>query len=151
MLSPKIVTESLDELQDNLCEELGVDKLKIKIESIKEDAILDINNNCIILSEKTSKDIVETKKAIIHEMRHQYQLYCIALDIKEEPMRKMWALEIKHDIHKYDVEYMNLLYIEIDAYAYTKKYMKDKYDYNLKYSPEYEKIVNKYIKKDLKI
>ena len=74
MLSPKIVTESLDELQDNLCEELGVDKLQIKTENIKEDAILDIKNNCIILSEETAKDIVESKKAIIHEMKHQYQL-----------------------------------------------------------------------------
>ncbi len=150
MLSPKIITETLDELQDYLCEVLGVDKLEIITKDIKEDAILDLDNKCIVLSEKTSKDIVEAKKALIHEMRHQYQLYCIALDIEEEPMRKMWALEIKHDVHKFDVDYMNQLYIEIDAYAFTKVFMKERYDYNLNYSKEYEKKIKEYIKNDLK-
>lgn len=147
MLSPRIITESLDELQNALCEELGVDKLNIITKDIKEDAILDINNKCIVLSDETSKDIVEAKKALIHEMRHQYQLYCIALDIEEEPMRKMWALELQHDVHKFDLDYMNQLYIEIDAYAFTKTYMKERYDYNVKYSKEYEKIIKDYLKK----
>jgi len=147
MLSPRIITESLDELQNALCEELGVDKLNIITKDIKEDAILDINNKCIVLSDETSKDIVEAKKALIHEMRHQYQLYCIALDIEEEPMRKMWALELQHDVHKFDLDYMNQLYIEIDAYAFTKTYMKERYDYNVKYSKEYEKIIKEYLKK----
>ena len=146
MLNINIVTETLDELQDYLCDCLGVDKLKIEIKDIKEDAILDIKNNVIILSKITSDDIVEAKKALIHEMRHLYQLYCIALDIEEEPMRKLWALEIQHDVHKYDPKYMNQLFIEIDAYAYTKFIMKERYDYNLKYSKEYEKIVRDYLK-----
>ena len=53
MLSPRIVTESLDELQDYLCDYLGVDKLEIVTQDIKEDAILDINNKKIVLSKKT--------------------------------------------------------------------------------------------------
>ena len=118
MLNINIVTETLDELQDYLCDRLGVDKLKIEVKDIKEDAILDIKNSLIILSKKTNEDIVEAKKALIHEMRHQFQLYCIALDIEEEPMRKIWALEIQHDIHKYDLDYMNQLFIEIDAFSY---------------------------------
>ena len=147
MLSPRIVTESLDELQDYLCDYLGVDKLEIVTQDIKEDAILDINNKKIVLSKKTSEDIVEAKKALIHEMRHQYQLYCIALDIEEEPMRKIWALELQHDVHKFDLDYMNQLYIEIDAYAFTKVFMKERYDYNIKYSNEYEKMIKDYLKK----
>ena len=150
MLDINIVTETLDELQDYLCEVLGVDKLEIITKDIKEDAILDLDNKCIVLSEKTSKDIVEAKKALIHEMRHQYQLYCVALDIEEEPMRKMWALEIKHDVHRFDVDYMNQLYIEIDAYAFTKVIMEKRYGYIIKYEKEYEKIVKDYIKNDLK-
>lgn len=146
MLNIKIVNETLDELQDYLCDLLGVDKLEIITKDIKEDAILDIKNNSIVLSEATSKDIVEAKKALIHEMRHQYQLYCIALDIEEEPMRKMWALELKHDVHQFDVDYMNQLYIEIDAYAFTKVLMKKRYDYNLNYNKEYEKIIKNYLK-----
>lgn len=147
MISTRIITETLDELQDYLCEYLGVDKLKIIIKDIKEDAILDIDNKCIVLSTKTSKDDVEAKKALIHEMRHQYQLYCIALDIKEEPMRKMWALELQHDVHKFDLDYMNQLYIEIDAYAFTKIIMKERYGYIVKYSNEYEKMIEDYLKK----
>ena len=147
MLSPRIVTESLDELQDYLCDYLGVDKLEIVTQDIKEDAILDINNKKIVLSKKTSEDIVEAKKALIHEMRHQYQLYCVALDIEEEPMRKIWALELQHDVHKFDLDYMNQLYIEIDAYAFTKVFMKERYDYNIKYSNEYEKMIKDYLKK----
>ena len=147
MLSPRIVTESLDELQDYLCDYLGVEKLEIVTQDIKEEAILDINNKKIVLSKKTSEDIVEAKKALIHEMRHQYQLYCIALDIEEEPMRKIWALELQHDVHKFDLDYMNQLYIEIDAYAFTKTYMKERYDYNIKYSKEYEKMIKDYLKK----
>ena len=150
MLSPKIITETLDELQDYLCDLLGVDKLEIITKDIKEDAILDIKNNSIVLSEKISKDMVEAKKALIHEMRHQYQMYCITLDIEEEPMRKMWALEIKHDVHRFDVDYMNQLYIEIDAYAFTKVIMEKQYGYIIKYGKEYEKIVEDYIKNDLK-
>lgn len=80
----KIFKETLDELQDRLCNILGVEKLEIIRKEIKEDAILDLINNQIIISNKYIDDIVESKKALIHEMRHQYQLYCIALDIKEE-------------------------------------------------------------------
>ena len=41
----KIFRETLEELQDKLCEILGVDKLKIIRKEIKEDAILDLINN----------------------------------------------------------------------------------------------------------
>ena len=120
----KIFKETLDELQDRLCNILGVEKLEIIRKEIKEDAILDLINNQIIISNKYIDDIVESKKALIHEMRHQYQLYCIALDIKEERMRKMWAFELKYDEPIFKSEYRNLLFIEIDAYAFTKIYMK---------------------------
>lgn len=146
----KIFRETLEELQDKLCEILGVDKLKIIRKEIKEDAILDLINNQIIISSKYNDSIIESKKALIHEMRHQYQLYCIALDIKEEKMRKMWAFELKHDEQIFKSEFRNLLFTEIDAYAFTKIYMKREYDFNIKYSNKYEKIVKDYLKNDLK-
>jgi len=146
----KIFKETLDELQDRLCNILGVEKLEIIRKEIKEDAILDFTNNQIIISNKFIDDIVESKKALIHEMRHQYQLYCIALDIKEERMRKMWAFELKYDEPIFKSEYRNLLFIEIDAYAFTKIYMKKEYDFNVKYSNKYEKIIKDYLKNDLK-
>ena len=146
----KIFRETVEELQDKLCEILGVDKLKIIRKEIKEDAILDLINNQIIISSKYNDSIIESKKALIHEMRHQYQLYCIALDIKEERMRKMWAFELKYDEPIFKSEYRNLLFTEIDAYAFTKIYMKREYDFNIKYSNKYEKIVKDYLKTDLK-
>lgn len=57
MLSHKIITETLDELQDYLCEVLGVDKLEIITKDIKEDAIIDLDDKCIVLLEKASKDM----------------------------------------------------------------------------------------------
>ena len=149
MLKENIYTESLDELQEFLCEFLGVDKLKIKVEDIKEDSILDIKNTCIVISKEKAKDIIETKKALIHEMRHQYQIYCVALNIEEEKMKDIWAKELKEDVHKYEIDIMNRFYIEVDAYAFTKEFMKERSDYDVIYSSEYEEVVKNYINNNL--
>ena len=66
-----------------------------------------------------------------------------------EKMKDIWAMELKKDVHNYGMDKMNRFNIEIDSFAFTKQFMKERYNYDVKYSSEYEELVNNYINKYL--
>ena len=114
-------------IQEELTDKLGLIDIPVKVENIDEEARLEINKNCIIISERIINDQLECIKAIVHELRHIYQILCVKYDVELEIHRNIWKEELQNGKAKELYSF-----VEIDAYAFTKYYLLKMY--NMKYN-----------------
>ena len=130
-------------IQKELTDKLGLIDVPVKFEDIVEEARLEIQNNCIIISKKIIDDKLECIKAIVHELRHIYQILCIKYDVEIEIYRNKWKEELQNGSAKEIYSF-----VEIDAYAFTKYYLTKKM--NIKYNydnKDLDELTNIYLEK----
>ena len=118
--------EIIDMFCANLSDYLDINLLPIKFDKIEnDDSRLFIEGNYILINEKIKDNIIELVKAITHEYRHAWQVYYVFEN--NDSIAKRW----KEELNAYQAgtnsnDYF-LQSIEIDAFAYTKIIMKERY------------------------
>lgn len=144
--------------QMELCEYLGIEIIPVICDDIPEDSRYYIKEEYIVLSPKMLLSYTDALKSLVHEMRHQYQFKCINdPNTKENPeLVNFWKEDfIKNakELNPLDQESINDYYslmIELDAHAFSKWYLKYKYDiYTIHPNLLYDEFTSQYIKKYL--
>ena len=128
-----------------MCEYLNIEMIPILVENINEDSRYYIEENYIAISSRLILDKTEALKCLIHELRHCYQLKCVRNNVENE-LVDLWSYELK--VAHNDIN--SLVYVELDAYAFTK-YIMDKWYKTEVIHPDvlYEEIIILYINKYL--
>lgn len=150
------VLSKLIEPQMELAKYLGVDMIPVICEDIDEDSRYYFNDDYIVISPLMLETYINSLKSLVHEMRHQYQYKCLKdQTIKENPeLVESWKEELSVERKPLDQtnqesvdEYYSLM-VELDAYAFTKWYLKNKYDIYITHpNIIYDEIISQYIKK----
>lgn len=87
-------------------------------ETIKSDAIYNVELDASIINTNISNDFYTSLKACIHELRHFYQRKYI--DANNDEISKVWKYEFDNYITEDNLDdYLNQQ-IELDAYAFTQ-------------------------------
>lgn len=154
--------EKLDELiqpQIELCRYLNIELIPVICENIDEDSRYYYKYNFIVLSPKMLESYEDALKSMVHEMRHQYQIQeALNPKSKENPeLLNIWRREVSSIKGKLDSnnqesvnEYFSML-TELDAHAFSKWYLDKQYGIKTRFpNPDYDEIINKYIKKYFK-
>lgn len=134
---------------------LGINPVPVVFDDIEiEDSRIYLKEEYIVISERFKNNYIECAKCVCHELRHLFQLYFVkiskdnkALRMKEE-LTSWFALDTnsKESITKYMMQE-----IEIDAYAFTKWYLKKYHNIDVMHpSNIYERIIESYIIKNFK-
>lgn len=149
--------EKVFPIQIELCNYLNLEIPPVIVEDIKEESRYYIKEDYIAISNKISKSFIETVKAIVHECRHKYQYYsCYRGLNKNEKLIKEWQRDFNSikEANLNDQQSINEYYtsvLELDAFAFTKWYLKEKYNYDIVHlHSDYEEIICIYIEKYLK-
>ena len=137
---------------DKVASHLGLDSVPILFEDLgEEDSRIYFKEQYIAISKRYSKDYEECIKCIAHEYRHLFQFYLVTLFKDDKTVIGDLARLYKEDfdnqigIDNYQKYMMQV--IEVDAYAFTKVYLKKYYSLDIKISNEnYSKIVDEFIK-----
>lgn len=141
------MTKLLNEVSTKLFDYLGLEEIEIKYEEIEEDSRFYNHELYIGINNKYINDEYESLKCIIHEIRHYYQLCVVAYNIDIEPQYTEWKKEFKLDINNIKPEDSMCLYIEVDAYAFTKYILKEWFDIDYHhYDKNYDQLLDKFIK-----
>ena len=123
--------KDLRKLQNEVADHLGIDPLPIKFEDLgEEDSRLYIKEECVGINIKYKDNYLECAKSITHEYRHVFQIYYANLFNNELAFRwkKLLATQINSStMNKDGSNYINQE-LEIDAFAFTKFYLK-KYEH----------------------
>ena len=131
---------------------LGIDFIPILFDDTgEEDSRVYFEECFIAINPKFKNDFMECAKCICHELRHLYQMVYAATSTDQR------ALRIKNELanpivldptdSKSITEYA-FQEIEIDAYAFTKWYLKSKMNVDVIHpSKDYEFIINAYMNK----
>ena len=137
---------------EKVAKHLGVDSIPVVFEDLdRVDSRIYFKEQYIAINERYSKDYEECIKCITHEYRHLFQFYLVALFKDDKTVIGDLARLYKEDfdnqigIDNYQKYMMQV--IEVDAYAFTKVYLKKYYSLDIKISNEnYSKIVDEFIK-----
>ena len=130
---------------------LGIEMLPIVFEEMIDDARIYFDDGYIAINQKHKDNFIECAKSITHELRHLYQaIYSItSSDNRFKRMRRELQNPVELDPNDiYSITKYTLQEIEIDAYAFSKWYLKTKLGIDVIHpSPSYETIINDYIDK----
>ena len=142
----KLITFSMD-----VAEVLGIDYLPIMFEEMAEDSRIYFEEEYIAINEKYKDNFVECAKCVTHELRHVYQLFYVKLfnDAKAKRMKKELANSKELDPNDLTaVTDYSFRETEIDAFAFTKWYLKNHLDMDVTHpSKDYELLVSSYMDK----
>ena len=142
----KLINLSMD-----VAEVLGIDYLPIMFEEMAEDSRIYFEEEYIAINEKYKDNFVECAKCVTHELRHVYQLFYVKLfnDAKAKRMKKELANSKELDPNDLTaVTDYSFQETEIDAFAFTKWYLKNHLDIEVTHpSKDYELLVSTYMDK----
>lgn len=147
----------LKEFEMFVCNYLNMELIPIVIEDMEDDSRFYVQEAYIAISKECIKDKIEASKCLAHELRHVYQMICVAENIESEPLRIEWEKDLRNPVVVNDPnsaeEYTNYIgmTIEIDAFAFQKFMVKEFYDITVNYPIlEYDLILDLYINKTFK-
>lgn len=132
---------------------LGTLPIPIIYETIEQDSILDIKDECIIINQKYYNNLLESAKCIAHEQRHYYQLSLItqcpndplSIRLKEEFNNETKITDFNDDNQILNYQYQEK---EIDAFAFTQVIISSYYHINTIHpDKQYQKIIDLYKQK----
>mgnify|MGYP003297681269 FL=1 len=126
--------------------DLGIQKRDVFFNSeIQSDSMALFEENVILINSKFINDFTEIEKCISHEMRHFYQIEY--MKNKNTDKAKRWREEFNRLDDIKDLNEYCSLELELDAYAYTKYFMRRYYSKDVVHpSPEYEEVIKEYSK-----
>ena len=136
---------------EKVAKHLGVDIVPIVFESLdKEDSRIYFKEQYIAINERYIGNLEECMKCLAHEYRHLFQFYLVTLFKDDETVIGNLARVYKEDFDNpvgiEDYEKYMLQVVEIDAYAFTKVYLKKYYKLDITISNKsYSKIVEEFI------
>lgn len=143
--------------QIEVCRFLNIDIPPMIVDDIEEDSRYYIKEDYIAISKETIKSFIETIKALIHECRHKFQYCCCykGLDynekLKEEWLKDFNTIKELNVNNQESIDRYYISIIELDAFAFTKWYLKEKLNYIIHHPVhEYDQILDLYIKKYFK-
>lgn len=152
--------ENLNDIEYILSKVLVLPTIPVITEDIPEDSRLDLENQSIVISRKLILNKTEAVKCLVHEYRHLYQ-QVILQTAPEHPLYNKWLKNLKNmkntivDIND-PKEYTKYLLqpLELDAFAYTKYFLKKYLNqelicFNEEIEEVFDKYINTYIKYDL--
>ena len=147
--------KDLRKLQNEVAEHLGVNPLPVKFEELdEEDSRLYIKEEYVAINIKYKNDYLECAKSITHEYRHVFQIYYANLFDTETAIRwkKLLATQINSStINEDGSNYINQE-LEIDAFAFTKFYLKQYEHIDVKNKMNgLDKYLDEYILKNIMI
>lgn len=146
----------IDLLTVRLCNLLDIEPIPAIFEHIEEDSRYYEELDYISINEKYINDDLEIKKSLIHEIKHQHQKHCIYhknQELKFAPtlLIRQWEADFKKNQRLVPIEELNLMSVEVDAYAFTKYILKEWFDIDYHYPNEtYDQILTIYINKYFK-
>lgn len=147
--------ELLGKLHDyhmDICDVLGIEPIPVIFEDgLEDDSRFYIKEMYIALSDKITK-LLEAIKCVAHECKHIEQLIRAKEPTTEQEERWHLCFYDAFFVKDYDSEYEITKYalqeIEIDAFAFTQVYIKERLGIDTYYPNEvYQEIINYYIKK----
>lgn len=144
------LTVNLEQLATEVAEHLLIDPVPIKYEDLgKEDSRLYFHKNYVAINEKYKDNELECLKCITHEFRHIFQAFYV--HIFKDDMAKLWGEGLGSIITASDINEDNNYAsqaIEIDAFAYTKFYLKEYRGLIVENKiPGMDEIIDEYIEK----
>jgi hypothetical protein len=142
-----------DELVVRLCNFLEIEPVPVLFEEMNEDSRYYDVLNYITINKKFIGNELEIRKSIIHEVKHLHQKHCISH--KKDKIRfttpkliKEWEKDFKLNQRLIPIDELNLMSVEVDAYAFTKYILDKWFNYEYHYPNDiYDEILNKYIAK----
>ena len=144
----------LIKLSMDVADLLGIDYLPIMFEEMAEDSRIYFKEEYIAINEKYKDNYIECAKCVTHELRHVYQLFYVRLsnDAKAKRMKEELANMKELDPNDLNsISNYSFQEIEIDAFAFTKWYLKNYLDIEVIHpSKDYEKLINAYLEKHFK-
>ena len=142
----KLINLSMD-----VAEVLGIDYLPIMFEEMAEDSRIYFEEEYIAINEKYKDNFVECAKCVTHELRHVYQVFYVKLfnDAKAKRMKEELANMKELDPNDLNsISSYSFKEIEIDAFAFTKWYLKNHLDIEVTHpSKDYELLLSSYMDK----
>lgn len=142
-----------DELVVRLCNYLEIEPVPVLFEEMNEDSRYYDVLNYIAINKKFICNELEIRKSIIHEVKHLHQKHCIShkkdkLRFTTPKLIKEWENDFKLNQRLIPIDELNLMSVEVDAYAFTKYILKYWFNYEYHYPNDvYDEILNKYIAK----
>ena len=126
---------------------LGIDTYPILFEKLDDDSRVYFKEEYIAINEKYKDNYTECAKCLVHELRHIYQLFYVAESSEEKALRMKEELALLSNLNPHDPVY-SFQEIEIDAYAFTKWYLKKYKDIDAIHpSKDYELLITAYMNK----
>ena len=138
-------------LSMEVSDSLGIDYLPIMFEAILEDSRIYFEEEYIAISNRFIGNYLECAKCVCHELRHIFQLFYAKseIDARAKRMKEELANEIELDVTDPEsVTAYSFQEIEIDAYAFTKWYLKTRFGIEVIHpSKDYELVISAYMDK----
>ena len=140
---------NMNVISNKLFDYLGLEPIDIKYEDLGiEDSRFYTRDLYISINNKYKDNDIELLKCLIHEIRHYYQLICVALNFDLEPQTKIWKEEFKMNRKNMEPGEDMCLLIEVDAYAFTKYILKKWFDYDYHHhDSNYDMVLDELINK----
>ena len=142
-----------DELVVRLCNFLEIEPVPVLFEEMNEDSRYYDVLNYIAINKKFIGNELEIRKSIIHEVKHLHQKHCIShkkdkLRFTTPKLIKEWEKDFKLNQRLIPIDELNLMSVEVDAYAFTKHILDKWFNYEYHYPNDiYDEILNKHIAK----
>lgn len=136
-------------LSMEVCDSLEIDYVPIIFEELNEDSRIYFEEDYIGINKRFKDNYLECAKCICHELRHIYQLKYISESNDKRALRMKEEFDNAVELDPTNQDSINrysLQEIEIDAYAFTKWYLKNKLGYYVIHpSEQYEMIISAYM------
>ena len=135
----------LETLKEQVADHLGIEVLPIKYKIMTDDSRLYAKEGYVAINLKYKDNFIETAKSITHEYRHAFQIYYARLMNDARALR--WREELGMAKNGDSVLYLGQE-LELDAFAFTKWYMKKYLEKEIIHpNDKYEKVIEMYIEK----
>lgn len=135
-------------LKDQVCEDLGIENVPVEFGDIEDDSRLVFKPvPKIIINNKFINDYTESAKCLTHELRHVFQIFYSR--IMQDELALLWKEELEKGIN-YKAEYNDYVFqaIEVDAFAFSQKYLREKLNIVFKYeNVAFQNLIDQYTKK----
>ena len=143
--------KKIDELCENLSDFLDISLLPVKFDKMgNDDSRLSVKDNCVLINEKLKDNYLELIKAVTHEYRHAWQLFYVYEN--NDSIAKRWKEELTTYHSGSNSNDYFLQAIEVDAFAFTKYYLKRFLDIDVVNNVTgLDKILDQYIKKNMNL
>lgn len=141
------------EYEEILAEYLGVNRIPVIVDKIKDDSRYYVDEDYIAISEDLIMDDYEALKCLIHEYRHYYQKICVTNNDTRIPkiLLEQWKNDFNTKYQSMELDKRICLAIEIDAFAFTKYFLSKLGKKSYNYPDEvYNNVLELYIEKYLK-